>query len=183
MPGLDGTAIGSALDLGATGILVPHMRSPEAMQKLARLSHYGENGRGFSSTCRAADYGRKSRGQILNDARVQTCVLAMLEDPEVLDRIEECIAVEGIDGYFLGLADLSVAMGVDKSDPHISSFIADVADLARKHRKAVGLVINDSSEAAHWISRGMTFFLIGSDYGFLINGAQQLRNDFGRATS
>lgn len=175
---LDSACVSQALDLGASGVIVPHVRSATEAGQLAKMSRYGPGGRGFASSCRSADYGALDRAAIIDRSDRQTCVIAMLEDPEAFDDLDGVVATPGIDGFFIGKADLSVAMGVCEDSAEIEGLIDRACDAARRHEKALGMVLRSAETAAAWLERGMTFFLISSDYQLIGQGAARISQDF-----
>jgi 2-keto-3-deoxy-L-rhamnonate aldolase RhmA len=98
-----------ALDGGADGVIVPHVRSAAEARELVRASHYGPGGRGFAGSTRAARYA--TWGMVNHHkAAKSVSVVAQIEDAEALDEIEEIAAVEGIDALFIGRADLTISL-------------------------------------------------------------------------
>ena len=100
------------LDLGADGILAPHVSSPAQARDLVDAVHYPPLGRrGFASYTRAGRYGLRSAADTYAAAR-NTVLIAMLEDPAALSALPDIAAVEAIDGLMLGPADLACELGV-----------------------------------------------------------------------
>ena len=87
----------NALDCGATGIQIPHVCSAEQAEKLVKMSHYGEGGRGYAGSSRAAKYATKPMANHLKDSQNNTVVIAQIEDPEGVVNAESIAKVEGID--------------------------------------------------------------------------------------
>ena len=179
VPSLDPAAVLQALDMGATGVLVPHVRNLADAQELARISHYGPGGRGFAGTTRAAGYGQKGIAKHLDDTAKRTVVIGQIEDIEELDQLDELFAVEGIDGYLIGRVDLTVALGeTSPQSPKVDEAVARICAHAHKSSKALGMFISDLSEVPHWMNQGMSFFLTASDHDFVFKGAVNLREQF-----
>lgn len=181
VPKLDADVIAQALDAGAAGVLVPHVKSSRDARYLARVSRYGVNGRGYASSCRSSGYGQLGRAEIIRRASEEVCVMAMLEDPEAFDDIDAIVGTQGIDGFFIGKADLSVAMGVGADSGEINARILRACEAAGKHGKALGMVLASTCEAPKWLEKGMSFFLISSDYLLLMEGATRIASEFAAA--
>ncbi|MEO0358404.1 MAG: aldolase/citrate lyase family protein, partial [Pseudomonadota bacterium] len=98
------------LDMGATGVVAPHITTADQAANLAKVSHFGAGGRGFAGATRWAGYGQKTMAQVLEQSS-ETVVIAQIEDPEALDAVDAIAATKGIDGLFLGPSDMSVSLG------------------------------------------------------------------------
>ena len=100
----------SVLDCGATGVLVPHVSSAAKAREIVAASRYRGGKRGFSGSPRAGRYGGAGMAQHIELQDKTVTVIAMIEDPEALDDIDAIVAVDGLDGFFIGRGDLTVAL-------------------------------------------------------------------------
>lgn len=172
----------SALDSGATGIVVPHVTSATQAAAIVKASHYGPGGRGYAGSTRAADYSGKTMAEHLQDSASTTTVIVQIEDVEALDAVEDIARVEGVDGLFVGRMDLTVAMGA--SSPHdtkVTDAVKRICHQGRKNGCAVGMFTPTVEETAVWMKEGASFFLLASDHAFLMSGAQALMDGFQKA--
>lgn len=169
----------NALDLGACGVLVPHVVTAAAAQAVARHSRFGRGGRGYAGSTRAARFGGKTMTDHLRDSASRTAVVAQIEDVEAVDAIDEIAAVEGIDCLFIGRIDLTVALGVDSPDhPSVIEAVETVCAACKKAGRRVGMFVANLSEVPRWRARGASLFLLASDHGFLTAGANALTERF-----
>uniref|UniRef100_UPI0031012C1E HpcH/HpaI aldolase family protein n=1 Tax=Neorhizobium sp. EC2-8 TaxID=3129230 RepID=UPI0031012C1E len=104
------SAIQSVLDCGADGVLVPHVASVEVARSVVAASRYRGGIRGFSNSPRAGGYGAAGMWAHIEAQDRDIAVLAMIEDREAIDAIEDILAVEGLDGIFIGRGDLTVSL-------------------------------------------------------------------------
>ncbi len=104
------TEIRCALDSGATGILVPHVTSADQAAAIVKAAHFGDGGRGYAGSPRAADYTTKSMADHIADSRARTTVIVQIEDIAALEQVAQIAAVKGVDALFVGRVDLAVAM-------------------------------------------------------------------------
>jgi len=162
------------LDCGATGLIVPHVRSAAEAHEAVRISHYGQGGRGYAGSSRAASYTRTPMPEHLTNSAAKTVVILQIEDPEAVDAIDEIAAVDGVDALFVGRMDLSVAMGKSPDDPEVVESVARICALARRHGRVVGMFLNRVDDVPYWRERGASLFLLGSDHAFLLSGAAEL---------
>lgn len=172
----------AALDMGATGVVVPHVRTPEEAVAVVKACHYGPGGRGYAGSPRAADYTKKPMARHLAESAAETTVVAQIEDIEAVEAVDEIAAVEGVDCLFIGRVDLTVAYGAETvNDPRVDAAIERICAAGRKHDQRVGLFLANVDEAKKWLEAGVSFFLVGSDHGFVYGGASALVERFATA--
>jgi 2-keto-3-deoxy-L-rhamnonate aldolase RhmA len=174
-----GAEIANALDCGATGIVVPHVTSVEQAVAIVRATRYGEGGRGYSGSTRAAAFGTKRMRDHLDDSRAQTCVIVQIEDLAALDSVAAIAAVNGVDCLFIGRTDLAVAMNKDPSAPEVVDAVAGICATAKSAGAVVGMFTPNLDELPRWRAAGASLFLLGSDQGFVLSGARELVAAFG----
>jgi 2-keto-3-deoxy-L-rhamnonate aldolase RhmA len=171
----------NALDCGATGILVPHVRSAAEAQAVVRASHYGHGGRGYAGSSRAAGYTTRTITEHQANSAARTVVILQIEDPEAIDAIDEIASVAGVDALFVGRVDLTVAYGATSQDDlRVVAAVEAVCDRGRHHGRPVGMFLARPEDAGLWQARGATLFLLGSDHGFMFAGAADLLRRAGR---
>lgn len=168
------THIRNALDCGATGIVVPHVTSPEQAAAIVKCAHFGPGGRGYAGSPRAADYTTKSMADYLADSRAQTALIVQIEDLDALDRVSDIAAVDGVDCLFVGRVDLAVAMGEAVSSTAVIDTVKGICAACSGTGKAVGMFTPDFAEIPMWRELGASLFLLSSDQSMLIDGANQL---------
>lgn len=174
---LDATAINTCLDLGAQGIMVPHVRSQADAQRAVAATRHGP-GRGFSPSTRAGGYGTLGARACRAAAAATTTVWAQIEDAEALAALDAIAAVDGVDCLFVGRADLALSLGVDDpADPAILDALHRVADAARRANRAAGIFVSDVSEIASLKAIGYTCFVCGSDQSLLMEQGKRLRTE------
>lgn len=165
----------NALDCGATGVLVPHVRSAAEARDLVRVAHYGAGGRGYAGSSRGGGYATKPMATHLADSAERTVIVAQIEDPEAVDDIDAIAAVSGIDALFVGRADLTVSYGAaSQDDPRVIAALDVVCAAGRAHGRPTGLFLAREGDAPAWTQKGARLFLLGSDHGFMLSGAAAL---------
>lgn len=170
----------NALDCGADGVLVPHVRSVQEAEAVARACRYRLGGRGYAGSTRAAGYGQSSMAEHRRASDESVVVVAQIEDREALGEIEAIASVDGIDALFIGRADLTVALGCRTTDdPPVLAAVERVVESCKAAGRPVGMFLPRPEETQDWARRGATLFLLGSDHGFLRTGARALRASTG----
>ena len=168
-----------ALDGGATGVIVPHVRSADEAQQIVRACHYGPAGdhpaRGFAGSTRAAAYTTLGMARH-RAAAAGVTVIAQIEDAEALDQIDAIAAVDGIDALFIGRADLTISMGADTSDdPAIVAAVERICATGKEAGRTVGMFLARPGDVPEWRARGASLFILQSDQEFLLHGAAALK--------
>ncbi len=177
-------AVLNALDLGADGVVVPHIASAAAARELAAVAQYGPAGalarRGYAGSSRAAGYGTRTIADHLAASAATSVVIAQIEDAAALDEIDAIAAVEGIDALFIGRIDLTISLGASRpDDPVVVAAMAQILAAARAAGRPCGLFTGDPGEVPAWQAQGASLFLLGSDHGFVRSGAAALRTATG----
>lgn len=173
----------SALDVGASGVVAPHIRSAAEAASLVRAAHYGPRGRGYAGSTRAANYTRRSLSDNIAAARDATVTIAQIEDGEALADIDGIAATPGLDALFIGRADLAVSLEAGSAAaPEVIAAAEQIAAAGKAAGCAVGTFLGTLDEIPFWVNRGITLFLLKSDHHFLLAGAVALRSRFDALT-
>jgi len=165
----------NALDCGATGVVLPHIRSADEARAAVAASHYGHGGRGYAGSSRAAGYTTVPMAAHKAASTGRTVVIAQIEDPEAVDAIDEIAQVAGIDALFVGRVDLTVAYGTENQDDfRVIAAVDAICAAGVRHGVPVGMFLARVADVPHWRNKGASLFLLGSDHGFMIAGAADL---------
>jgi 4-hydroxy-2-oxoheptanedioate aldolase len=137
-----------ALDQGATGIIAPHVDDAATAKDLVDSVHYPPLGRrGFATYSRAGRFGLADPRAHRERFRDDTLLLGMIESPAGVAAAEEILAVPGIDGTMIGIADLGASRSED--DPPVPELVADVhAALARSSALRMDIVTGPDRASA-----------------------------------
>lgn len=171
----------NALDIGANGIVVPHVKTAAQLEAIVEHAFYGSKGRGYAGSTRAAGYTTSSLKDNLTK-NLNTVVVAQIEDLVALDNIDDIASVEGCDCLFIGRMDLTVALGeTDAKAPSVIAAVEKVLAAANKNNVTTGMFVGDLSELDYWMKKGVCLFLLSSDQSFILAGANALSNKFEEA--
>ncbi len=164
----------NALDCGADGVILPHIRSADEAKAAVKACHYVSGGRGYAGSSRAAGYTSKGMAKHRADAK-GVIVIAQIEDVEGVDAIEAIARVEGIDALFIGRADLTIAYGAETPDDAVVVDAVDMIVAAGKAAgRATGMFLGRVGDVGMWREKGASLFILGSDHDFLLQGAARL---------
>lgn len=178
VPSADPAGIGAALDLGATGVVVPHVTDAAMAARVARSARFGPGdgtgaGRGFAGSTRWAGLGGQGMAALLERSRQETVVIAQIEDPGAVAAAAGIAEVDGIDALFLGPADLSVALGkTDQTSPELQAAYAEVGRAARAAGKGCATFVADAAAGRALAGHGITAWFVASDLAWVVEGAR-----------
>jgi len=176
----DTALIKQLLDIGAQTLLVPMVESVEQARELVRAMHYPPSGvRGVGSALARASRWNSIPGY-LDKADAQMCLLVQIENLDGLANLDAIAAVEGVDGVFIGPADLSAAMGHrgNPAHPEVQAAIEDAIARIQKAGKAAGILSADQALARRYLELGAKFVAVGVDTTVLMRGLQTLAAAF-----
>lgn len=167
-----------ALDLGADGLVLPHIVHADQARDILRATRYRDGHRGFSNSPRAGGYGRATLAEHLSAEDGRHAIVAQIEDREALEHLDAIAAVGQIDCLLVGRADLAVSLGAERlDDPRVEAATSLVIDAAARAGKASGLFVAGLDDLDRFAARGVSFFILGSDQALLRAGwSQQARH-------
>jgi len=179
VPWNDMVNIKRVLDVGAQSLLIPYVSTAEEAKAAVAHTRYPPTGvRGVAGTTRATRFGRIK--DYAKRAHEEICVLVQVETQSAVDNIEAICAVEGVDGVFIGPADLHASLGYtgEIANPKVKPMIDEAIKRIRKAGKAPGILTPNEADAKHWLGCGGLFVAVGADVGILARGAEALAQKF-----
>lgn len=170
------------LDVGIQSLLVPMVDTAAQAAEIVRSMRYPQNDgaggvRGMAGA-RASRWGRYPR--YAHEANAQVCLLVQAETRTALDNLDAIAAVDGVDGVFIGPADLSASMGHvgNPAHPDVQAAITDAFVRIIRAGKAAGILTPDETLARHYLSLGATFVAVGLDTNLLVRHTSALAARF-----
>ncbi|GAA2399284.1 4-hydroxy-2-oxoheptanedioate aldolase [Actinomadura vinacea] len=164
------------LDGGAAGILFPHVDDAQAAREAAAATRFPPHGRrGSGGTSRAGEWGTLPRAEYLRRGNEDVLCLPQLESRAAIENVEEILAVDGVDGVFVGAADLALDMGLPGGDPEVKKLVGRVSEAARKAGKPSGVAYGSNPKGlAQAVQGGHGFVILGNDTSLLVEAASGL---------
>ena len=172
----DTALIKQYLDIGAQTLLVPMVDTAEQAQQLVRATRYAPEGvRGMGSAL-ARSSRWQAYPQYVHEANQQICLLVQAETVEAMANLDAIAATPGVDGVFIGPADLSASMGHpgNPGHPEVQAAIHDGIARILRAGKAPGILATTESQARQWLAAGALFVAVGVDTMLLASAAQDL---------
>ena len=153
--------IGRPLDLGAHGVFVPNVRGADHVREVV-------------GACRYAPAGTRSAGR-LSGGSDDPLVMIVLETAEALDDLDAVLAVDGLDGIYVGPSDLSLSLdlaGAGDRD-HMQEVISSVIRRALTVGMPVGVHTADGVQAGRYAEQGTTIVTAAMDDTVLTDAVQR----------
>ncbi|HIE2223557.1 TPA: 4-hydroxy-2-oxoheptanedioate aldolase [Serratia marcescens] len=181
-PWNDAVIIKQLLDVGAQTLLIPMIQNAEQARDAVRAMRYPPHGvRGVGSAlARASRWNRVP--DYLQQADEQMCVLVQIETREAVKNLDAILQVDGVDGVFIGPADLSADMGFagNPQHPEVQRTIDDAIARIRTAGKAPGILMANKALAQRYLEAGALFVAVGVDTTLLARAAEALADEFKR---
>ena len=158
--------IAKCLDAGFAGVICPMVNTVEDARRLVQASRYAPLGsRSFGPTRANLVHG----AGYVKTANTSVLVFAMIETREALDNLDGILAVEGIDGVYVGPSDLGLSLGHEPTlEPTAPEVLAAIAEIATR-AKAAGRLAGVHTGSPEMVQR---MFAQGYDFASLLTDAR-----------
>ncbi|MDO1581895.1 HpcH/HpaI aldolase/citrate lyase family protein [Rhizobium oryzicola] len=170
------------LDIGAQTLLIPMVdtrEQAEALVRAVRYPPYGERGMG-------AAVARASRFNTIDDyaqaADREVCLLVQAETRQALENLDAILSVDGVDGVFIGPADLAADMGFAgqlDAEPVQQAIEAALVKITAAGKPA-GILTFDENLNKRYLSLGAQFVAVGGDVTEFVTALRRLASRYGR---
>jgi 2-keto-3-deoxy-L-rhamnonate aldolase RhmA len=160
------------LDAGVEGLILPHCNTSEDAEEFVRGCKFPPRGvRGAASTSRAASYGlTQTPAAHLEQADREVLCLALIEEPRAVENLPSILAVDGLDGCFVGAGDMALVLGRQyyggaTTHPEVQRLVDRAIDLTLRAGKLLMLPAASGAQARTTAERGarLVTFSIGAN--------------------
>ncbi|MBS1891984.1 MAG: aldolase [Actinobacteria bacterium] len=168
--------IAQALNIGAAGILAPHVDTPEEADALVRAARFAPRGsRGLCPFVRSADYSAAKGPAYYEEASELVICGALLEGREAYERIDEFIEVEGLDLLMIAPYDLSQSLGVpgEIGHPSVIDRVEEICARVKGTGKVVGMFAEEPEKSGEWVRLGVRYIGADVDSQILLRAARE----------
>ena len=166
------------LDAGAQSLLIPYVETAEEARAAVRAMRYPPHGiRGVSSVTRATGFGREAN--YFERAQDELCLIIQIETKKALENLEDIASVEGVDGLFVGPADLGASLGfaANQKHPDLRAIVLDTIRKIKKSGKPAGLLTLDPTLQNDALAAGVNFLALGVDAAVLARSVEGLLSE------
>ncbi len=167
-------AIKQVLDTGAQTLLIPMVESADEAHELVRATRYPPQGIRGSGAALARASHFSAIPDYIGSANAQICLLVQVETRAGIAALDDILAVDGVDGVFIGPSDLAADMGHagDSSAPEVQEAIQDALARIKATGKAPGILALDHATALTYRDWGAQFLAVGIDVVMLAKTAR-----------
>ncbi|MDA1283618.1 MAG: aldolase/citrate lyase family protein [Proteobacteria bacterium] len=175
VPWLDPAIIMKVLDAGSMGVICPMVNTKSQAEELVSYCKYPPHGvRSFGPTRANISLG----ANYWKEANQNIVCLAMIETQEAYDNVEEIASTPGLDGLYIGPADLTLGLGkgklapgFDREEPEMIEATKNILAAAKKNNKIAALHCGTPEYAAKGVQWGFDMVTISNDVRLLISAS------------
>ncbi|KJK21115.1 siderophore biosynthesis protein SbnG [Burkholderiaceae bacterium 16] len=180
VPGAAPDIILRVLDAGAQGIVVPHVRNRAEAELAVSSTRYHPLGTRGITGGRTTGFGTLTLPAYFERANSELMVVAMIEDREGVDAIDEIVAAPGIDMVLEGAIDLSQSLGVpaDAQHPSVQAAIRRIAHACQARGVPFCAIPRAPGQCEQWREQGVHTFLLGDDRATAFRAMKQMLGDY-----
>lgn len=172
-PTLEKTRLYRYLEDGASGLMIPHVSTPEKARMLVDAVKFPPVGdRGFDGAGLDADFALSDQAAYAAAANRETFLVCQIETPEAVRNAEGIAAIEGVDVLFVGPADLSLRLRHDPTGMTFEGAIETVRDVCRKYGKKWGIPAGTYEDLKRRKGQGASLVPWGSEFMAMLRGLE-----------
>jgi len=163
---------GRLLDIGATGMIIPHVNNKEQTNTIAASTRFFNSGtRGYCGKTANSCFDKNSE-EYLKRSDNDVVLVAQFEDSAAIAQADEILSVPGIRMAIVGRGDLAHSMGLagKLNDPKVIVEVEKVIAACKRTNVAPGLLCNSIEEAKEWIAKGIRFITYSNEIALLQDG-------------
>lgn len=175
----DVTEIKRVLDAGVAGVMAPMIDTAAEAREFVAATRYPPEGVRGVGVGRATGYG-DSLSETVERANDEIVTIAQVETSDGLANVEEIAAVDGLDGLFVGSADLSAALGIfgETDSEQFLEAVDRILEAGHAVDKPVATIALEESAIERWTDRGFDAVIAGVDVDYLKAGGRRARSAF-----
>lgn len=163
-PTTERTLLYRYLEDGAAGLLMPLVADAAEAAQIARAVRFPPVGnRGIDGAGLDSDFALAT-DDFTNAANRETFVFVQIETPEAVENAAEIAALDGIDGLFIGPADLSLRLGLLSNGPSLEDCVRLISEVAAQHGKAWGIAGGAGEDWQRWRTMGAQMLIGAGDF-------------------
>lgn len=171
-----------ALDLGASGVQLPGLKTVEEVEVALSYTKYAPRGcRGLSFSQRSAGYGRLDKAAYMAESNDKLINVVHIENKEMAEQAARLCDMDDIDVLFIGPMDISQSLGHPGEPGHseVAAVVQRVLEICRAKGKPTGIFVGTPDAARKYLDQGVAYIALGSELSFMTWGYKQMRANIG----
>lgn len=179
VPSNDPVRIKRVLDIGVSGIMVPMVESVAEAKKIVDAVRYPPSGMRGVASGRASEYGDNFQDYV-ESANGSITIIVQIENQLGIENVDEIATIEGIDGLFVGPADLSANLGIFAKweNEQLSNAIKTVINAGNTADVPVGTLVVSPDDIEMRIKQGFDYLIVGKDTNHLSSANEAIRQQY-----
>jgi len=164
VPSNEAIWVGKALDTGAAGIIFPHINNADDARSAVLAGKYPPDGVRSIGVARAQGFGSRLQ-ECVDDANLETVLIAQAEHAEAAKNIEAILTVPGVDAILVGPYDLSASLKKPGriTDPQVAKAISRIRDACAARGVPAGIFARDADAASTAFQAGFSLVCVATD--------------------
>jgi len=165
------------LDAGADGLLIPQIQTREDVENIVQWCRYAPIGeRGVALSRQQTFFAGGNPVETMKQLNEEVLILLQIEHRDAIERLPELLSVPGIDGAFVGPADLSASLGIpgQTDDPKFVKAVQRVIKLSKEHGVFPGIHTDSLKTATYWMAEGMQLIGFYTDIKLILEICKNL---------
>ena len=177
IPEINYNYVARALDLGASGVMVPMVNTPDDAIKIVRSSKYppqGKRGAGFGFA--HDNFINESPLSYIEKANNSLINIIQIETKQGLENVKEIASIDGVDCLWVGHFDLTNFLGIpgDFSSTIYLDAINEIVFAANTYKKSLGIMVNNKQELETYSKLGFNMIAVGTEMNILSRSISQI---------
>jgi 2-keto-3-deoxy-L-rhamnonate aldolase RhmA len=162
-----------ALAVGATGVVVPHVRSGQEASAIADFTRTAAFERTYAGMGRSTDFRRTGWGSWEQAAGDEFVLVAQIDDAAGAGAAQDIAGAEGIDAVFVGSLSLALSLERAAAAAAPEQVIAGICASCVAAQRRIGVHVLDTAARRRWSAQGASLFVVGNDLNLLRQGADR----------
>jgi 4-hydroxy-2-oxoheptanedioate aldolase len=152
------------LDIGAQGVLVPHIRNADDARRAVSAALYPPDGSRGIGPNRGSQFGAIPNDEYFKSINEEVAVMLMMEEAGAVEAIDAITDVKGITALSIGLSDLSGSLGVpgQANHPSVQAAVDTLMGMAARKDIPVSLSVRGVDEVRDALKRGALLASVGT---------------------
>ena len=179
IPEVNYNYVARALDLGASGVMVPMVNTADDAIKIVQSSKYppqGKRGAGFGFA--HDNYINQNPLSYIKKANDSLINIIQIETKTALENVKEIASIKGVDCLWVGHFDLTNFLGIpgDFSSNIYLNAIDEIVLAANTYKKSLGIMVNNKQELETYSKLGFNMIAVGTEMNILTRSISQILN-------
>ena len=179
LPDATRAGIQHALTVGAGGVIVPHVSSGREAEAIVAFARSAAIERAYAGAGRETDFRRRSWTDYEVDVRQRFLVIAQIDEQAGVRAAGEIAGIAGLDAVFMGSLSIALSLGTPRvSDRIVQDALAQICQSCTGAGRRIGMHLQDSGSEPLWSERGVSLYVIGNDFGLILDGVEKAVSSF-----